>query len=101
MATENSTNAACPFCDKQIQALNATVAELERQIGSLSQRMKELESGEANVEALRSLTAQLCGTCQTLFMGISSRSDLPELQERIRRQIEDLRSEIEGPKAAA
>jgi DNA repair exonuclease SbcCD ATPase subunit len=66
------------------------IADLQRSLRTLKERLEELESACISVESLKQQIAQMCWCCQMMFLGISSELDRLELQQRIQASIKDL-----------
>ncbi len=72
----------------------------EGRVRELGCRFEELVSGKLTIKRLRERMPQMCGSCQTLMIGISGEDDRLELQERIREHVQFIRGDIREDLAA-
>ncbi len=90
------THPKCFFCGRNVSPFPVPAAERatidQSQFINFSDRLAALEHGEITIELLCQQIANMCGMCQTLMVGISSRNDSLELQERIRKEMQNLHS---------
>ncbi len=95
---ETSEHPKCFFCGRSVFPFPMSAAERatinQSQFINFSDRLAALEHGEITIELLCKQIANMCGICQTLMVGISSRNDSMELQERIRKEMQNLHSEL-------
>ena len=61
------------------------------QARNLQYRLEDLGNGRLTVERLRERIYLMCGMCQMLMIGIGSENDRFELQERIRKELGNLK----------
>jgi hypothetical protein len=82
----------CPLCGDSNESVLAgdSIFRRQSQVRRLTERLKELETGQITVEQLRQRIARLCGMCQMLMIGLSSPADQLELAERVRKEIDSL-----------
>lgn len=88
----------CPLCGRSDFSFPISAAKRaalnQSQFRHLSYALEALEGGQITVERLRQQITDMCAMCQMLMIGISSQNDSMELQERIKKEMQTLRSEF-------
>ena len=82
----------CPLCGLGAEdpAPTTSTAARQLQLRRLRLWLADLEAGRAGVSELRDSVQDMCSTCQMLMVAIASPSDLPELLERLDKDIQEL-----------
>ncbi len=90
-----------PRTPKEVSALGTEIVDVRRQIGVLSQQLRELASSRGNPTEIARLQAELQGTLQAMKMREAKLLEtLEQLKaapnEELRKQIEDLSKKIDS-----